>query len=94
MLDPRAEERVPADTLFGARYQRIVFEEITADDVWWGKVNVKLDYKSFLTNREHAVDYLNTRQRLYIIDGFGGWEEEFHVPVRIITSRANHAIST
>merc|ERR1719225_1169066 len=72
--------------------KRIVFEESTADDVWWGKVNVKLDYKSFLTNRERAVDYLNTRTRLYIVDGFGGWEEEFRVPVRVITSRAYHAL--
>jgi phosphoenolpyruvate carboxykinase (ATP) len=72
--------------------KRIVFEESTADDVWWGKVNIKLDYKSFLTNRERAVDYLNTRRRLYIVDGYGGWEEEFRVPVRVITSRAYHAL--
>merc|ERR1719166_385039 len=72
--------------------KRIVFEEASADDVWWGKVNVKLDIKSFLTNRERAVDYLNTRKRLYIVDGFGGWEEEFRVPVRVITSRAYHAL--
>merc|ERR1712137_835071 len=58
----------------------------------WGKVNVKLDIKSFMTNRERAVDYLNTRTRLYIVDGFGGWEEEFRVPVRVITSRAYHAL--
>merc|ERR1712241_239880 len=72
--------------------KRIVFEGSTADDVWWGKVNVKLDIKSFLTNRERAVDYLNTRKRLYVVDGFGGWEEEFRVPVRVITSRAYHAL--
>merc|ERR1719210_3196504 len=72
--------------------KRIVHEESTANDVWWGKVNVKLDMKSFLTNRERAVDYLNTRTRLYIVDGFGGWEEEFRVPVRVITSRAYHAL--
>merc|ERR1712226_1334223 len=67
-------------------------EEMTADDVWWGKVNVKLDYKSFLTNRERAIDYLNTRRRLYVIDGYGGWDEKYRVPVRVITSRAYHAL--
>merc|ERR1711963_967446 len=72
--------------------KRVVFEESSKDDVWWGKVNVKLDIKSFLTNRERAVDYLNTRKRLYVVDGFGGWEEEFRVPVRVITSRAYHAL--
>merc|ERR1719203_511088 len=72
--------------------KRVVFEEASADDVWWGKVNMKLDIKSFMTNRERAVDYLNTRKRLYVVDGFGGWEEEFRVPVRVITSRAYHAL--
>merc|ERR1712151_1121032 len=72
--------------------KRIVFEESSADDVWWGKVNMKLDYKSFLTNRERAVDYLNTRQRLYVVDGFGGWDHDYRIPVRVITSRAYHAL--
>jgi len=72
--------------------KRVVFEESSKDDVWWGKVNVKLDLKAFLTNRERAVDYLNTRKRLYVVDGFGGWEKEFRVPVRVITSRAYHAL--
>ena len=56
------------------------------------KVNVKLDVKSFLTSCERAVDYLNTHRRLYIFDSFGVWEEEFRVPVRVITSRAYHAL--
>merc|ERR1719218_578211 len=72
--------------------KRIVEEESSVDDVWWGKVNVKLDYKSFLTNRERAIDYLNTRKRLYIVDGYGGWDEAYRVPVRVITSRAYHAL--
>ena len=73
-------------------YKRIVFEESTADDVWWGKVNVKLEYKSFLADCERAVEYLNTRKRLYIVDRYGGWEEEFRVPVRVVTPRAYHAL--
>jgi len=72
--------------------KRIVFEESSADDIWWGKVNVKLEYKSFLTNRERAIDYLNTRKRLYVVDGYGGWDKDFRVPVRVITSRAYHAL--
>merc|ERR1719330_1206956 len=72
--------------------KRIVFEESSADDVWWGKVNMKLKYESFLTNRERAVDYLNLQKQLYIIDGYGGWDENYRVPVRVITSRAYHAL--
>jgi len=72
--------------------KRIVFEEISADDIWWGKVNMKLTYQSFLTNRERAVDYLNTCKKLYVIDGYGGWDPEYRIPVRVITSRAYHAL--
>jgi len=72
--------------------KRVVEEESSVDDIWWGKVNMKLDYKSFLTNRERAIDYLNTRERLYIVDGYGGWDEAYRVPVRVITSRAYHAL--
>merc|ERR1719343_307455 len=72
--------------------KRVVEEEGSKDDVWWGKVNIKLSKESFLTNRERAVDYLNTRERLYIIDGFGGWDKEYRVPVRVITTRAYHAL--
>lgn len=29
---------------------------------------------TFLLNRERAVDYLNTLPRLYIFDGYAGWD--------------------
>jgi phosphoenolpyruvate carboxykinase (ATP) len=45
-----------------------------------------------LTNRERAIDYLNIQKKLYIVDGFAGWNKEFRVPIRVITSRAYHAL--
>merc|ERR1719424_285040 len=72
--------------------KRVVEEDESVNDIWWGKVNKKLDLKSFLTNRERAIDYLNTRKRLYIVDGYGGWDHDYRVPVRVITSRAYHAL--
>ena len=44
--------------------KRVVDEPEVRDDVWWGKVNIKLDPQSFVINRERAIDYLNTRERL------------------------------
>merc|ERR1719271_1696794 len=41
--------------------KRVVEEASSVDDIWWGKVNIKLPLKSFLTNRERAVDYLNIK---------------------------------
>ncbi len=56
--------------------KRIVDDPTVAEDVWWGKVNIKLDAASFEINRTRAIDYLNTRERLYVVDGFAGWDPE------------------
>eukprot|EP00927_Polykrikos_kofoidii_P044710 TRINITY_DN385_c0_g1_i5.p1 TRINITY_DN385_c0_g1~~TRINITY_DN385_c0_g1_i5.p1 ORF type:complete len:645 (-),score=136.08 TRINITY_DN385_c0_g1_i5:201-2135(-) len=72
--------------------KRVVEEAESVNDIWWGKVNIKLPLKSFLTNRERAIDYLNVQKRLYIVDGYGGWDKDYRVPVRVITSRAYHAL--
>merc|ERR1719265_2246816 len=72
--------------------KRIVEEASTVDDIWWGKVNVKLDIKSFMTNRERAVDFLNTQDKLYVVDAWAGWDKSMRIPVRVITSRAYHAL--
>src|SRR5437762_7790524 len=45
--------------------KRIVKDPKSDGDVWWGPVNIPLDAKSFIINRERAHDYLNTRDRLY-----------------------------
>jgi len=72
--------------------KRIVDEPSSTKDIWWGKVNIPLSSSSFMTNRERALDYLNTREKLYVIDGFVGWDPEFRLPVRVIASRAYHAL--
>ena len=43
-------------------------------------------------NRERAVDYLNTRNRIYVIDGYAGWDERYRIRVRIVCARAYHAL--
>jgi phosphoenolpyruvate carboxykinase (ATP) len=72
--------------------KRIVDEPGSTDDVWWGKVNIKLDPKGFLINRERAVDYLNTRERLYIVDGYAGWDPAYRLKIRVVCARAYHAL--
>jgi phosphoenolpyruvate carboxykinase (ATP) len=71
--------------------KRIVYEETSKDDIWWGSVNIKMDermirihHQSFLVrlfplptdtfeiNRERAIDYLNTRDNVYVFDGYAG----------------------
>jgi phosphoenolpyruvate carboxykinase (ATP) len=72
--------------------KRIVGEEGSKGNVWWGPVNIELDEHSFMINRERAVDYLNTRPHLYVVDGFAGWDPAFRIKVRVICSRAYHAL--
>lgn len=35
-----------------------------------------MDDETFVVNRERAVDYLNMLERLYVFDGYAGWEPE------------------
>jgi len=72
--------------------KRVVDEPEVRDDVWWGNVNIKLDAHSFLVNRERAVDYLNTRDRLYVVDGYAGWDPKHQIKIRIVCARAYHAL--
>lgn len=72
--------------------KRVVDDLEVKDDVWWGSVNIKLDAQSFTINRERAIDYLNTRERLYVVDGFGGWDGKYQLKIRIICARAYHAL--
>lgn len=72
--------------------KRIVYEETSKDHVWWGPVNIKMDEHTFEINRERAIDYLNTRDDIYVFDGFAGWDPKYRIKVRIICGRAYHAL--
>ncbi|KAM0750556.1 ATP-utilizing phosphoenolpyruvate carboxykinase [Meredithblackwellia eburnea MCA 4105] len=72
--------------------KRIVYEETSKDDIWWGTVNIKMDEHTFEINRERAIDYLNTRENVYVFDGFAGWDPKYRIKVRVICARAYHAL--
>ncbi len=72
--------------------KRIVWHEDSAENIWWGNINIAVDDNTFAINRERALDYLNTLERLYVVDGFAGWDEEERMKVRIICTRPYHAL--
>ena len=72
--------------------KRLVKHQDSEQDIWWGPVNFPLDETSFLINRERAKDYLNTRDRLYVVDAFAGWDPQHQIKVRVICSRPYHAL--
>ncbi len=72
--------------------KRIVEEASSKDDIWWGDVNRPISEEAFEKNKSIALKYLNTCERLYVIDGFAGWEPKTQIKVRIICTRAYHAL--
>ena len=51
-----------------------------------------MDEHTFEINRERAIDYLNTRDDIYVFDGFAGWDPKYRIKVRVICARAYHAL--
>ena len=45
-----------------------------------------------MINRERAIDYLNTQDRVYVVDGYAGWLHKYRLKVRVVCSRAYHAL--
>jgi phosphoenolpyruvate carboxykinase (ATP) len=72
--------------------KRVVKQAPSETDVWWSNVNVPLTTESYTINRERAIDYLNTRQRIYCFDGFAGWDPRYRLKIRVICSRPYHAL--
>ena len=72
--------------------KRIVCEPENRDRIWWGPVNTQLTRDSFRSNRRRAIDYLNSRPRLYVVDGFAGWDPRHRISIRVVCSRPYHAL--
>ena len=77
--------RSPAD-------KHVVRRPESEGDVWWGAVNHPIDEHTFLLNRQRAVDYLNTRDQIYVCDGYAGWNPLSRIKVRVLCARAYHAL--
>lgn len=77
--------RSPAD-------KHLVRHPKSEKEVWWGSVNHPIDEQTFLRNRQRAIDYLNTRDQIYVCDGFAGWEPASRLKIRVFCARAYHAL--
>ena len=72
--------------------KRITENAASKDYVWWGDINMPIGEHTFEINRERAKDYLNTREQIYVIDAFAGWDPENRIKVRVICTRPYHAL--
>jgi phosphoenolpyruvate carboxykinase (ATP) len=39
-----------------------------------------------------AINYLNTRERLYVVDGYVGWDPRYRLKIRVLCARVYHAL--
>ncbi|KAF4677066.1 hypothetical protein FOL47_003517 [Perkinsus chesapeaki] len=62
------------------------------DDIWWGKINHKLSPESFQELKADAINFLKSRDELFVVDAYAGWDPEYRIKVRVIASRAYHAL--
>lgn len=72
--------------------KRIVRHPNSENNIDWGNINIGLDEQTFMVNHERAVDYLNTCERLYVVDAYAGWDPKYRLKTRIICTRAYHAL--
>lgn len=62
------------------------------DSIWWGKVNRPISSSSFDAVERIAIEYMNSRPRVYTFDGFCGADPEHRLGVRVVTEQAWHCL--
>lgn len=72
--------------------KRVVKHPDSDVNIDWGDINISIDENTFLINRERAIDYLNVRSQLFVVDAFAGWDPKYQIKVRVICTRAYHAL--
>lgn len=70
----------------------LVEDDITRDEADWGKVNVKMSPEHFEGLRKKITTSLDSKEELFVFDGFVGANESCRLPVRIVTNRAAGAM--
>ncbi|MDR1965037.1 MAG: phosphoenolpyruvate carboxykinase (ATP) [Planctomycetaceae bacterium] len=72
--------------------KRVAKSQPSDADIWWGSVNIPMTPDDFDENKARAIDYLNTRDLIYIVDGYAGWEPKYRLKIRVVCCRAYHAL--
>ena len=67
----------------------IVDEPSSNSQIWWGKVNQKINEKVFDELYSNIVDYYNSDlNNTYMFDGYAGFDPKYSINVRILAKRA------
>jgi len=62
--------------------------------IWYDEnsPNIKMSKADFTINRETAICYLNNLEKVYVFDGFAGWDKRYQIKVRVISGRPYHCL--
>ena len=74
--------------------KRLVFSE-KYNNLFWldnNSPNINMSQKDFNLNRETAICYLNNLDNVYVFDGYAGWDKNYRIKVRVISSRPYHCM--
>ena len=55
----------------------------TDPEIWCDKCspNIPMSPSTFLINRETATNYLNMQDRLFVFDGYAGWDYQYRIKI-------------
>ena len=68
----------------------IVDEPSTTEDINWGDVNISTDAETFFRMRAKVVDFLSSRDALFVQDLYCGADFSEALPIRVINHNAWH----
>ncbi len=67
----------------------VVQDDLTRDEVWWGKINRPYDEQRFDELHRRMAAYLQLKD-VYVKDCFVGADPRYRLPVRVVTENAWH----
>jgi phosphoenolpyruvate carboxykinase (ATP) len=69
----------------------IVREGQSAENIWWGKVNLEFEPEGFDQLHRGVLDQLEGKD-LYVQDAAAGAQSAFQIPIRVVTGSAWHSL--
>jgi len=58
----------------------------------WNESNLPIDDSAYELAEKLAVDYINHKPKLYLVDGYLGWDKNCRLKVRSYCTRTYHAL--
>lgn len=68
----------------------IVKEESTKDSIDWGKVNQPISSEIFNNLYHKVLNYLNSKEEVFVFNGFAGADANYRLPIQVINEYAWH----